>query len=149
MEQLYFRASEVVSLCRESYFYSVWFWLMMSGWWGGRLQAAGSWMSQTNVCCQYSHLGQDTVILYFSLLLSFYIIPFCLFFSSLSSFKTHTIVRSHSHNLSGAHQCQIHPTKRANEVLKTSENAEMKFIDYSFDPLFVVLRKLWAAKVTD
>lgn len=139
MEQLYFRASKGVSLCRESYSHSVLFWLMMSGWWDGRLPTAGSGMPQTNVCCQYSHLGQDTVILYFSFLLSFCIIPFCLSFSSLSSFKTHTII----------FQCQIHPSKRANEVLKTSENAEIKFIDYSFDPLFVVLRKLWATKVTD
>ncbi|XP_056108601.1 uncharacterized protein si:ch211-51h4.2 [Rhinichthys klamathensis goyatoka] len=36
----------------------------MSGLWGWRLQTAGSGMSQTNVCCQYSHLGQDTVIVH-------------------------------------------------------------------------------------
>jgi len=82
-------------------------------------------------------------------ILTLCIIPFCLYFPSLSSFKTHTIIRSHSHNLSWAHQCQSHPGKRVNEVLKTSENSEMKFIDYSSDPLFVVLRKLWSTKVTD
>lgn len=72
----------------------------------------------------------------------------CLFLPS-ATLRLHSKIRSHSHNPSGAHQCQIHPSKRANEVLKTSENAEMKCIDYSFDPLFVVLRELWATKVTE